>query len=73
MILNRRYTMGFKKKQLLNRSSNDRRKADHPEKFTIERRVATEKRNDWQRVTEWTSSHKPMDAVDLSKISILAP
>jgi len=73
MNLYRRYTMRLKKKQLLNRSSNDRRKADHPEKFSVERRVATEKRNDWQRITEWTSSHKPVNPVDLSKIRIFAP
>ncbi|MCP4117875.1 MAG: hypothetical protein GY737_21235 [Desulfobacteraceae bacterium] len=65
--------MGLKNKKLLNRSSRDRRKADHPEKFTVERRVATEKRKDWQRVAGWTSSHKPVNTVDLSKISILAP
>ncbi len=65
--------MLFKKKKLSNRSSSDRRKADHPEKFSVERRVATEKRKEWQRVTEWTSSHKPAKKVDLSKIDILAP
>ncbi len=59
------------KRELVNRSCQDRRQNDASPWPNGERRKKEEKREQWQRAGRWRSTHKPLKVVDLSHTTLI--